>query len=61
MPNERTSPPLVKKEAVIQVRGIDLDQILIDLSRLSAARVIRVGLNGKALKDIAGVFEPVPC
>ena len=37
--------------------------VVIDPSLLSAARVTRVGLlsNGKALKDITGVFEPMAC
>jgi hypothetical protein len=43
MPNERASPPLVKKQAVVSGGSIDLDQIVIDPSRLSAARVTRVG------------------
>jgi hypothetical protein len=62
MPNERASPPLVEKEAVIPVHSIDLDQIVIDPSRLSAARVTRVGLlclsNGKALKGIPEFSSP---
>jgi hypothetical protein len=43
MPTERALPPLMEKEAVIPARSIDLDQIVGAPSRLSAARVTRVG------------------
>jgi hypothetical protein len=35
LPKEKTSPPLVKGEAAIPTRRIDLDQIVSALSRLS--------------------------